>query len=68
LLEIIVVVEFVMLNPAVRSQQAHPCLLHAGVLKVKDENSSDLAVRGFNVLARLPLHMFARLALRDLAD
>jgi hypothetical protein len=63
LIEIIVMVEFVMLSPAVRCEQAYPGLLHAGVLKVKDEDGLDLAVRRIDVLERLPLHMLAGFAL-----
>jgi hypothetical protein len=44
LIEIVVMVEFVMLNPAVRYEQAYPGLLDAAVLKVKDKNGSDRAV------------------------
>jgi hypothetical protein len=68
LIEIIVMVKFVMRKPAIRCEQAYPGHLHAGVLKVKDENGSDLAVRQIDVLARLPLHVLAGFALRDLAD
>lgn len=61
-------VEFVIRKPAVRGEQAYPGLLHAGVLKTENENSLDFAVRAIPVLVCLPLHMFARLALRDLTN
>jgi hypothetical protein len=77
LLEIIVMIEFVVPDPVDRGvvgcrvvgyQQAHPCLLHARVLEIDDENSSDLSVRLGNVLASLALYMLAGLALRDLTN
>jgi hypothetical protein len=72
LIELIVMIEFVVLDLVDRGvvgyQQAHPCLLHTGVLGIDDENSADLSVRLGNVLASLALYMLAGLALRDLTN
>lgn len=61
-------VESVLRKLAVRYEQAHLGLLYTRVLKVKDENSLDPAVRRIDVLMRLPFYIFTRLALRDLAS
>jgi hypothetical protein len=72
LIELIVMIEFVVLDPVDRGvvgyQQAHPCLLHTRVLGIDDEDSADLSVRLGNVLASLALYMLAGLALRDLTN
>ncbi len=63
LIEIVVVEEGPGACGIACSQEADPCLLYAGVLKINDESDSDLAVRRIDILARLPFHMSARLAL-----
>ncbi len=68
LIEIIIVKEDPGACGIACSQEADRCLLYAGVLKIDEESDSDLAVRRIDVLARLPFHVSARLALRDLED
>ena len=63
LIEIIIVEEDPGACGIACSQEADPCLLYAGVLKIDDKSDSDLAVRRIDVLTRLPFHMSARLAL-----
>jgi hypothetical protein len=71
LIEIIIVKELGMLNPAARRfvcrKEADPRFFHPLVLKVKDEDGSDLSVRQLDVLPGLLLHVLPGLALRDLA-
>jgi len=71
LVEVVVVEELGMLNPAggriVCHEETDPGLFHALVLEIKDDDGSDLAVRQLDVLAGLLLHVLPGLALRDLA-
>ena len=62
-----------MLDPAAgrilrRYQEADPCFLRPLILKIKNKDGSDVAVRQLDVLAGLLFQVLPGLGLRDLAD